>query len=169
MSRKLHGYKVGQCLRLRKYEFAKNSTSLQWDEATNRLQIKTLAKTVYDKMASLRKAVGEPDYDPNAPSYTYLKLTKVVADRLVGVDLLTLKVRGLEWSGNRWTECDPTDPHNIRKIMDFWGFDEVVVLSNKDVREVVNKQRQKLDKIACCAQENAQTYRSKTAAMVRSL
>ena len=97
--------------------------------------------------------------DVNRPKYVYLRIAEVGAKRIAGTDLETLAERtfAIE-AGGKLIEVDPTPE---KRILDFWGWDEMVRLSSSAVRKLVKVRHTKLDKRAKDMTRKANAYRLK--------
>jgi len=97
--------------------------------------------------------------DINRPTYVYLRITEVSAKRIVGTDLETLAERAFATeAGSKLLEVDPTPK---KRILDFWGWDEMVRLSAPAVRKLVKEHHTKLDRRAKDTTRQADDYRLK--------
>lgn len=153
-------YKVGQCIRLRKYANAglvgacilaaeKMGTSYEYKPHYVHLRI-TEAKA--------------PDVERTPQGFVVISLDETI-QLIGGVDLVTLEKRGFEYRRSNWYEVDPQNP---RKSKSLWGFDEITILSAEDVRDIIDRHQAELDDIASNARSYAQTYRTQTEAILRS-
>jgi len=151
MAKPVHNFKVGQCLRFRRRLIAAFSGA---------------RAMAYKQTASLRKALGIPDYDPNPPEYHYVRLTHVSDKELIGTDFITFESRGFKFVGAKWESFDPADP---KDIMDFWGYDEIIELTPADVRALTLKRLKKFRDIAQNADQIAREYGEKRKQLLSSL
>jgi len=148
-------FKVGQCLRLKKYENA----------------------GLAGASAEAHKKLYGHDAPPHQQNYVYLRVTKFEEENnpwssdgnyasIFGTDLKSMGDRAFRQNGTgKWVEFNPTSE---KKILDFWGYDEVVVLSIDEVGALVNDHYYTLRKTAESALKEARTYYEAARKFLRS-
>lgn len=141
--------KAGQCVRLRKHVIAAFQGARAMAFEQNR--------SLYPKDMT--------EADINRPTYVHLRITEVSAKRITGVDMETLAERAFAIeAGGKLLEVDPTPE---KRILDFWGWDEVVRLSAPAVRALVKEHHTRLDKQAKEMTHKANAYRLKAGKVLK--